>query len=103
MTLLYLPDVEKLATPSQPFLILVCVRPQETVRLTASLNATNNIAVLLLLLLLLLPLSDLFRARAPPYRRPVQLTVPIGGDDQLMSFAPPVLWLNTNAEAATAS
>ena len=35
--------------------------------------------------LLRLPLSDLFRARAPPYRRPVQLTVPIGDDGQLMS------------------
>ena len=34
-----------------------------------------------------LPLSDLFRASAPPYRRPVQSAAHIGDDGQLMSGA----------------
>ena len=52
----------------------------------------------------LLRLSDLFRARTPPYRRPVQLAVPIGDDGQLMSGASsgwPVLWLSTHAVQLT--
>ena len=62
-----------------------------------------HILLLLLLLLLHLPLSDLFRARAPPYRRPVQSAAPIGDDGQLMSCTSctscgrPVLWHSTNA------
>ena len=54
--------------------------------------------------LLRLPLSDLFRARAPPYRRPVQPAAPLGDDGQLMSGASsawPVLWLSTNAVRLT--
>ena len=50
--------------------------------------------------LLLLRIGDLCRARAPPSRRPVELTVPIGDDGQMMSGASgarPVLWLRTTA------